>query len=131
MFGKLSFVGVVLAVAGIAATSVPAQAAVPVDGGTLRPFAVECSTGQRALVSLPAAGTYAPGFVVDTDAIVVPYRFDYRLTDGHGTVLVRSEAQAESGPVPRDAITCTLAPVEYADGTFFSFTMSAVVRAAS
>jgi hypothetical protein len=32
-----------------------------------------------------------------------------------------------TGPVPRTAITCELPPIKYADGTFFSFTVTAVV----
>ena len=127
MFRKLTFAGVALAVAATVATAVPAQASRPIDPPSVQSFSVVCPTGQDALVTLPVSGAFAPGFIGDTYALLVPYRFDYRWTDGQGMVLLRSQAQAMTGPVPRKAITCELPPIKYADGTFFSFTVTAVV----
>jgi hypothetical protein len=128
MFRTLAITGAALAVAVITATAAPAQAAVPTDQPAAQPFTVTCSNGQHALVTLPVPGAFAPGLVVDSDAMLVPYRFDYRWTDAHGEVLLRSEAVGETGPVPADAITCVLPPTAYPDGTSLSFTETAVVR---
>lgn len=120
---------VALATVGAAAVAGPAQAAAPRDPAAVQPFTVVCSTGQRASLTLPVPGSYVPGSIDGADASLVPYRFDYRWTDGRGHVLIRSEALGKTGPVPRSAITCTLDPVAYPDGTDFSFTVTAVVQA--
>jgi hypothetical protein len=127
MFRKPTLVGVALAVAGIAAIAAPARAAVPADVPGAEPFAVACSAGLHALVTLPVPGAFVPGSIVGTDAVLVPYRFDYRWTDAHGDVLSHSEDRTAAGPVPHDAITCRFARTEYSDGTFFSFTVTAAV----
>jgi hypothetical protein len=132
MSRKLTFAGVALAlavaVAGIAAAEAPAQAATPIDPASTQQFTVACSTGRHALITLPVRGSFVPGSVVGTDSTLVPYRFDYRWTDGNGDVLLRSQAEATTGPVPRDAIVCGLAPIAYPDGTFLTLTVTAVVR---
>jgi hypothetical protein len=127
MFRTFTLAGVALAVAGIAATAAPAQAAVPGDAPGAESFAVACSSGQHALITLPVPGAYMPGTIVGADTLLVPYRFDYRWTDAHGTVSSQSEEQGAAGPVPHDAIICRFPPTEYPDGTFFSFTVRAVV----
>lgn len=127
MSRRLLLTGVALAIAGVAATAAPAQAAVPIDAPSTEPFAVTCPSGQHALVTLPVPGAYVPGSVVGSDAALVPYRFDYRWTDARGTVFSRSEAQGAAGPVPHGAVVCRFAPTEYPDGTSFSFSVTAVV----
>lgn len=126
----LILVGAALAVAGPTVFAAPAQAAVPLDPPAAQQFAVACSTGQRAQVTLPVDGSFALGSVVHSSDVLVPYRFDYRWADRHGNVLIRSEAQGETGPVPASATTCRLAPIAYPDGTAFSFTVTTVIRRA-
>lgn len=124
---KLTLAGVALAGAGVVAIAMPAHAVVPHDVPGAGPFAVTCSSGQHALVTLPVPGEFVPGSIVGTDATFVPYRFDYRWSDQHGTVFSRSVEQGAAGPVPHSAISCRLAPTEFPDGMFFSFTVTGVV----
>lgn len=128
MFRTLTIAGIALAVAGIAVTAAPAHASVPTEAPAAQPFTTLCSTGQHASVTLPVPDSFAVGSIANTDAVFVPYRFDYRWTDADGTVLLRSQAVGKTGPVPREAITCTLAPTAYPDGTSLSFTVTGVIE---
>lgn len=127
MFRSLPLVGAALAVVGFVASPAPAHAAVPGEAAG-EFFDVTCPTGRHALITLPVPGSFAPGIIAGADTVLVPYRFDYRWAEADGTVLIRSQAEGEPGPMPADAVTCRFAPTEYPDGMFLSFTVTGVMR---
>lgn len=95
----------------------------PNNGGT---FVLSCPApiGAVTVVAPPNQSPFTPGFVVGTRQRVIPYSLVFTVASGDETSV---ETFAKKGPVPADAVTCTVGPFSFADDSGGISTFSGVV----
>jgi hypothetical protein len=111
----------VLLVAWAALAMAAPAAAAPAPFERL-PFSCE-DLGNVDLLS-PGNGTFTPGFIDDTHALFVPHSIDIMTSSSVGGT-ERNRA-TKAGPIPIDAITCTIDTTIHLDGIAYTIVGSAI-----
>lgn len=85
------------------------------------PFKCE-GLGEVDLVS-PGNGSFTPGHIRGTNALFVPFAVDFTVSGAAGT---STTTKSKDGPVPSDAIKCTIDTTIRFDGVAYTITGSVV-----
>jgi hypothetical protein len=103
--------------------------AAPVNAPGVVSIPATCPGGEVVIVPPPGGGQWTPGFLEGTHQLLIPYQFEFVVTDSSGTV-VDSFAETKGAPIPEGAITCTFSDTVTEDGETFTVTgeVVAVVR---
>jgi hypothetical protein len=70
------------------------------------------------VLTAPGNGTFTPGFIEGTDALLVPYVVDVTVSGADGSSVV---AASKAAPVPDGAIVCSVDTTIHIGGVAYTF----------